>query len=580
MPDFCENCGSPLGQDANFCSRCGQKVSRASAYGFEDGPEEDYSPVVPAGSGDGDKPRRLLNWLRGTSVEDPEDGFEEDFTGEESFGPEEPAGLEETYGFEDTLGRSDDYIRRWDSALETDVEPEDYYDEEYSIYENHNNFLKKVAVICGAVIGVVLLGFLLVTFLGGRSAGAGGDDGETAALTEAAENFFADFRNLSAEELAEYDGISFERYTGDQETLAEELNILAFYGSAPEITYREVTRAVIEGDAGLVEVEIDGSPEAKDLLGTSQFRRIGDQWKFDFSFFSGRLHGTPPEEGEPGGGETPSTGEEPEEPAASDPEQDEIAISKLIQDFNQAWIRYVNSGDKGVLEYLSPGSVAYQRVSSAASGNLKQELLELKLSNVKAEGDRGSIRAYEKFRKEEGSQTTLVEYTWRYDVVRLNGLWKIENYTKLESSVTEVKPETPEPEEKEPNVIPDSFTRDGSFSGGSGGTGFEISQIRYSGDTNRLVLDFLQEGTNAQSPPTFSVTRTDSGIVLTVTGADKATAAVPQPGSGEPITSVEKPVKTTDGYRIEIRFSGDTAYTAFGLNAGDDRPARIVLDFM
>jgi len=577
MPDFCENCGSPLGTDANFCSRCGQRVSRAAAYGFEDGPGDDFPPEVPAGSRDGDKPRRLLNWLRGAAGEAPEDGFEEDY--EEDFGPEEPAGLEETYGFEDTLGRSDDYIRRWDSALETDVEPEDYYDEEYSIYENHNNFLKKVAVICGAVIGVVLLGFLLVTFLGGRSAGAGADEGETAALMEAAENFFADFRNLSAEELAEYEGISFERYTGDQETLAEELNILAFYGSSPEITFLEVTRAVLEGDAGLIEVKIEGSPEAEDLLGTSQFRRIGDQWKFDFAFFSGRLNGTLPEEDPDSAGEPPA-GEEPEDTPAVDPEQDEIAINKLIQDFNQAWIRYVNSGDKGVLDYLSPGSVAYQRVSSAASGSLKQELLELKLSDVKVDGDRGSIRAYEKFRKEEGSQVTMVEYTWRYDVVRLNGLWKIENYTKLESSVTEVKPETPEPEESEPTVIPDSFTRDGSFSGGSGGTGFEITQIRYSGDTNRLVLDFLQEGTNAQSPPTFSVNRTDSGIVLTVTGAEKATAAVPQPGSGEPITSVEKPVKTTDGYRIEIRFSGDTAYTAFGLNAGDDRPARIVLDFL
>ncbi len=584
MPSFCEHCGAPVNDEANFCSYCGHRLERDAEPAFEQ-PEEPVRVRRRSSRREFD-PRRILSWLKSS---DPDDDYlevpdEEDggsFGYEESFGQPEPDPEEETYGFEETMG-SDDYIRKWDQVLEAE-EDEDPYDDDFdhSIYDRHNNFLRKVAVICLTIIALVAGGFLLISSVAGRSTDEepGPDDEALEALKADAYHFFLDVKDMDEESLATYEGMDFGRYDEEEGQFEEDLSLFLFYTRYSDMTIQEVVHAHIQGSLGLVEFEIDGPEDAVALFRESQFRLDNDRWRFDFASFVRQVRGDGPEliPEEPG--------EEPSEPSR-DVEADEIAITRTAQEFNTAYHRFVNSADTAVRNHLLPGSSAVDRLNATPTEGISHERLELNLSNVSVRDERGSIQVSETFRRTENGTVTLVEYTWRYDLTLSNNQWLIDHYTRLSSSVQEVKPEQSPPDEpageepSDPVVIPEGFTSDGTITGGTESTGNEVREMRYSPENHRLVLDLFRDGAQAETPVRFELKKADGGVILTLWGVDRFSAVVPELGAGQPVSSIEKPVKTTDGYRMEIRLAEGAAYNAFGLNRAEGRPARIVLDFV
>lgn len=104
------------------------------------------------------------------------------------------------------------------------------------------------------------------------------------------------------------------------------------------------------------------------------------------------------------------------------------AISGLIQDFNDAWILYINENDLRVFEYLVPGEPAYVSVNTFNKEGLKERFVLLDIGLIKVNGDRAQVNVYEEIEHIREDEIKLVTYNWVYEVRQFNGIWLIENY--------------------------------------------------------------------------------------------------------------------------------------------------------
>lgn len=512
---------------------------------------------------------------------DDEDESEYDFESEDEFEDEDEDEDEEEYGVDETISNQEP-IKRWKQNDDHYDYEDDDSENEYLIYDEERGFLKRILIICISVIALSLLVFLGVKFF------SGGEEPEIVAASEQTEgleasalHFFEDVQGVDPSELADYDQIYFGNYEGDEASLEEDLDIFSYYVQYSDMQVNSVESSAITGNIGAVKINIEGSSESKEYFEENQFRLFGDDWKFDFGFFAQKIDGAAVI---PAGDTDPLNTEEvddPEETGDVSAEKEEVV--QTIRDFDEAWIKYVNTSANGVFDYLNPGSVAYSRLANANVSGLEEELLELELSNVTIEGNKASIEAYEKFKKNKNDEVSIVTYRWLYQLEKVGGKWLVDDYSTVDNASQTQEPAQEEPvqDEEEPAVtsgIPEGFTLEGSFSGGDDGGGDEVQSIRYSGATNRLVLEVTLDGEKTDAVGPYQVKRSDDGIVVTLSGVTKCTSDVPDL-SGGLLKGMNTPSVSGDSVSVEFKIGTDVGYKVFALGANSDTTARLVIDF-
>ncbi|QRN84708.1 zinc ribbon domain-containing protein [Clostridia bacterium] len=543
-----------------------------------DGYEEDILEEKP-------KKKGLLSLFAGAFGkndvygDDEEDEFEDE---EDEF--EEEDEEEEEYGVDETISNQEP-IKRW--KQNDDYYEEDESEDEYLIYDEEKGFLKRILIICLSVIALTALVFLGVKlFSGGAEPEIVAVDEQTEALESSAILFFEEVHDVDPTELADYDQIYFGNYEGDETSLEEDLSVFSYYTQYSDMQVESVESSAITGNIGAVKLILEGTAESKEYFEENQFRLFGDEWKFDFGYFAQKIDGAsvvPSESSEPQNPEDATDSE-----GTADITAEKQAVVQTIRDFDEAWIEYVNTTASGVFNYLNPGSVAYSRLANANVSGLKEELLELELSNVEVDGNKASVEAYEKFKKNRSGEVSIVTYRWLYELEKVDGEWLVDDYSKIDTSSQTQEPTQEEPAQEEPaqdeekpvasSGLLDGFTLDKSFSGGASGGGDEVQEIRYSATTNRLVLEIAMDGEKTDTVGPYQVKRSSEGILVTLNGVKQVTSNLPD-FSGGLLIGMKSPSVSSDSVSIEFNIGTDVGYKVFALGANNDTTARLVIDF-
>ncbi len=509
--------------------------------------------------------------------EEDEDEYESQEEDDESWMEEDEEDYEESYGIDDTISNQAS-IKRWKHNDES-YEYEDEEDE-YMIYDQGESFLKKIIIVCVAIIAFSLLVFVGVRmFTGGEEPAIAVLDERAEALETSAVGFFEQVRDVDPADLAEYDKLYFGNYEGDEASLEADLSMFSYYAQYSDMEVQSVESSAITGNIGAVKMVLKGSEEAQAYFEESQFRLFGEEWKFDFGYFAQKMDGVVTDPSDPAEPTEPGETKEPGETV--DLSAEKQAVVQSIRDFDAAWIAYVNTGADQVFDYLNPGSTAYSRLANANVAGLSEELLELELSNVKVDGNRASIEAYEKFKKNRDGDVTIATYRWLYELKKVSGRWLVDDYSKLDSSSSVQAPSEEDVDEQEPvttSGLPDGFTLEASFSGGDSSGGDEVQNVRYSATTNRLVLEIAKDGQKTESIGPYQVKRSAAGIMVILSGVEQFTSDSPDL-SGGLLTGMKTPVISGDSLSVEFKIGSDTGYKVFALDSNNDTTARLVIDF-
>ncbi|BEP28933.1 nuclear transport factor 2 family protein [Helicovermis profundi] len=105
-------------------------------------------------------------------------------------------------------------------------------------------------------------------------------------------------------------------------------------------------------------------------------------------------------------------------------------VSKLIIDFDTAWIRYINNSDKSVFDYLYSSGKAYSIIQNYKNVEFTEKFLKINVDKVEIDGNNAKAYVYEKLEKNTSGKIKVYEYNWIYILKKINNVWQIDYYVK------------------------------------------------------------------------------------------------------------------------------------------------------
>lgn len=109
-------------------------------------------------------------------------------------------------------------------------------------------------------------------------------------------------------------------------------------------------------------------------------------------------------------------------------------VSAVIYDFNSAWIDYVNNNNKSFFDYVVPNGVADRNGKNFVKSGLTEEFLKIDIRDVSISENMESatLVVYEKIEKVKSGKTSVVEYLWKYKLVKKDDRWLVDGYVKAD----------------------------------------------------------------------------------------------------------------------------------------------------
>lgn len=106
-------------------------------------------------------------------------------------------------------------------------------------------------------------------------------------------------------------------------------------------------------------------------------------------------------------------------------------LTKLIKDYDDAWISFVNKKDESVLCYVKEGSKLFSTVKNFKNNGYTEELLEADVRGVNFEGsDKAFVKVFEYLGKKSKDKETYVQYQWIYEANKINNKWVLTDCVK------------------------------------------------------------------------------------------------------------------------------------------------------
>lgn len=109
---------------------------------------------------------------------------------------------------------------------------------------------------------------------------------------------------------------------------------------------------------------------------------------------------------------------------------EETAVETALTNFNDAWIEYVNKGDRGYFDHITTDGVAYKYANNFDRSGLTEEFLAMKVSQVNVVGSRATAKVYEEIKKTKNGEVSIAKYNWLYNLEKKDGKWLIDGYKK------------------------------------------------------------------------------------------------------------------------------------------------------
>jgi len=113
-------------------------------------------------------------------------------------------------------------------------------------------------------------------------------------------------------------------------------------------------------------------------------------------------------------------------------EDDVKALSSLIENYNDSWIRYINENVNEIYEYIVPNSEIVTSIESFQRGNYTEELLGISIEKIEINKTQATLDVQESIRKDYLSKYVFKKYFRQYKAVYDSGEWKLLSYKKLD----------------------------------------------------------------------------------------------------------------------------------------------------
>lgn len=110
---------------------------------------------------------------------------------------------------------------------------------------------------------------------------------------------------------------------------------------------------------------------------------------------------------------------------------DQDQIKGTIFKFDELWIDFVNQGSKDILNYVQNDSPVRRMIESYSRDESKYKYLSIEVESVEIKGTEAFAKVYEKMQQDSANGTTVLEYKWRYKLVKQGEQWLIHSYEAI-----------------------------------------------------------------------------------------------------------------------------------------------------
>lgn len=117
------------------------------------------------------------------------------------------------------------------------------------------------------------------------------------------------------------------------------------------------------------------------------------------------------------------------EPTISAGDQDQI--KGTIFKFDELWIDFVNQGSKDILNYVEKDSPVKRMIESYNRDQSKYKYLSIEVEAIEIVGAQAYAKVYEKMQQDNANGSTVLEYKWRYKLVKQGEQWLIHSYEAI-----------------------------------------------------------------------------------------------------------------------------------------------------
>lgn len=110
--------------------------------------------------------------------------------------------------------------------------------------------------------------------------------------------------------------------------------------------------------------------------------------------------------------------------------EDEAAVKLAIENFNDAWIKFVNENDQSIYSYVVVNGVAYNNAKKFDKVGLSEKFLVMNVNQVTVNGNKATAKVREEIEKTQNNEVTIAKYNWIYDLIKKDGKWLVNGYKK------------------------------------------------------------------------------------------------------------------------------------------------------
>lgn len=106
-------------------------------------------------------------------------------------------------------------------------------------------------------------------------------------------------------------------------------------------------------------------------------------------------------------------------------------IKGTIFKFDELWIDFVNQGNKDILNYVQTNSPVRKMIENYVKDQSKYKYLSIEVGKVEIIGSEAYAEVYEKMQQDSSNGTEILEYHWKYKLVKQGEQWLIHSYEAI-----------------------------------------------------------------------------------------------------------------------------------------------------
>lgn len=108
--------------------------------------------------------------------------------------------------------------------------------------------------------------------------------------------------------------------------------------------------------------------------------------------------------------------------------EEALKLRQSVIDFNNAWLEYINNGDRSVFNYAENGSEVYNSSISFNKNGLKERFLKMLIKDVRKGNDAYYVWTHEKIEEIRNGDSKIEECHWIYKIKKIDDKFYLSEY--------------------------------------------------------------------------------------------------------------------------------------------------------